>query len=390
MAKLRWLRGCVQKVTRGAPVRTAWLVSAVVTGLYAGGSVVLSEIARQLASDTQRGFWALLMRLSRNLKSTTVHIDVALTRYLDWAGSWTGRGFDVICVDSSEIVKRYGRVMPFFCKVRDASESKRGECRLENGWWTTEIVATPADHQVIPLRRRLWSSAEPGHQSQNRETCDTILDVLPFVDPRALWVFDRGFESNRLIDWLDARGMRWLIRQRGDPHVWLPMLAEKFPTEMLGAALSTPHTARPLVSRKNKLVRIELAFGSCTVQRTSRGDYLTLIAAKLPRSKRPMLLLSNVRGRREVDARRLVEAYLRRWAVEDEIRAAKQLLDLENVRLLTWTSLQRMVELSVLPTGLLALHVAEHPRSARWLAKQAPIVDPVPPYLAYRLVPAVR
>lgn len=90
------------------------------------------------------------------------------------------------------------------------------------------------------------------------------------------------------------------------------------------------------------------------------------------------------------DARRLVEACFRRWDVEDEFRAAKQLLDLENTRLLTRTSLVRMVDLSILPTGLLALYDATHPRSATWVAQQAPIVDPVPPYPAYRLIAAAR
>lgn len=137
-------------MTLGAPVRTTWLVSAVVSGLYAGGSVVLSEIARHLAGNTQRSFWALLMRLSRNLKSSTVHMDVVLTRYLDWAGSWTWGGLDVVCVDSSEIVKSYGRAQPYLCKVRDDSESRRGECRVENGGWMTEILATRAYHQVTP------------------------------------------------------------------------------------------------------------------------------------------------------------------------------------------------------------------------------------------------
>lgn len=389
MAKLRWLRSSVQKLTKGVPKRTVSLVSVVITGMYLGGSVVLSQIARSVAGHSKSGFWALLMSLSRNLRSKTVHIEEVLTRYLEWAGSWTKRGFDVIVVDGSDIAKRYGRVMPYLCKVRDASESRRGECPIENGWWTTEIVATHADHRVIPLRRRLWSSAEPTHRSQNRETFDTILEVLPFVNPAALWVFDRGYDSARIMDWLDARGLRWLIRQRGDRHLWLPPLHEKMATEVLGNTITTPWTARPWVSRNNKLVRIEVAFGACTVQRTPGGDFLTLVVVR-QRNHKPMLLLSNVRVRRESDAKRLVEAYFRRWAVEDEIRAAKQLLDLENIRLLTWTSLVRMVDLSVLPNGLLALHAAEHPRSARWLARRAPIVDPAPPYPAYRLFAAIR
>lgn len=390
MAKLRWLQKYVQKVTQGTPIRTAWLVTTVVTGLFAGGSVVLSQIARSLAGDTKRGFHAVLTRLSRNLKSSTVHVEEVLTRYLRWAGSWTARGFDVIVVDTSEIVKPYGRKMPYLCKVRDASESRRGECPIENGWWTTEIIATHADHRVIPLRRKLYSSAEPSHLSQNRETFDAVKEVMPFVDRHALWVFDRGYDSRLLMNWLNNRPLRWLIRQRGDRHLVLPPLQEKYPCAELGRALHTPWTAHPLVSRKNKLTRITVAFGACTVQLPASEEYLTLIAVDLGHGAKPMLLLSNVRVRRERDARRLVEAYFRRWAVEDEIRAAKQLLGLENIRLLTWTSLVRMVDISVLPTGLLALHAAERPRSAKWMARQAPIAKEPPPFPAYRLFAAVR
>lgn len=159
-------------------------------------------------------------------------------------------------------------------------------------------VATSADHGVIPLRRKLYSSADPSHRSQNRDTLDALLDVLPFVDSHGLWVVDRGFDRGRLIDWFDGRGLRWLIRQRGDRHIWLPLLEQKFPSVDIAQALRTAHTARPLFSRDNVLTRIEVSFGACTVQRTAHGERLTLIAVQQGKQEQPMILLSNVRVRR--------------------------------------------------------------------------------------------
>lgn len=70
-------------MTEGVSKRTAALVSVVVTGPFVGCSFVLSEIARGVARQSKRSFWAVLMSLSRNLKSKTVQVEEVLTRYLE-------------------------------------------------------------------------------------------------------------------------------------------------------------------------------------------------------------------------------------------------------------------------------------------------------------------
>ena len=63
----------------------------------------------------------------------------------------------------------------------------------------------------------------------------------------------------------------------------------------------------------------------------------------------------------------------------------KQLGGLEDVRVLSWESLQNLVALTVITAGLLALLQFEAPRRAARLARLAPIDGEVPAYALYRI-----
>lgn len=125
MARLRWLRRSVENLVAGAGIRTRWLFVNLVFGMLVGGSVVLSEMARQL-TGSRKQFRNVLNRLSRGLGSEQVHLGRIYRRYLRQAGPWTKKGYDVVALDMSEIVKPYGRTMENLRHVRDASETRSG------------------------------------------------------------------------------------------------------------------------------------------------------------------------------------------------------------------------------------------------------------------------
>jgi hypothetical protein len=61
---------------------------------------------------------------------------------------------------------------------------------------------------------------------------------------------------------------------------------------------------------------------------------------------RPMMLLTTLDiGNRQEDIWFVVQAYLKRWSVEDTIRFIKQTYDLENIRVLKYARLQNMMAL---------------------------------------------
>ena len=205
---------------------------------------------------------------------------------------------------------------------------------------------------------------------------------------RRLWVFDRGFDGGRFIEHLETLVERWIIRQRGDRHIHLAGDSESHPTEVIGEALELKYVAQPFVSLDNKLRRVARFFGYCSVQLVPGGRFYTLLAVAHPKAdaEQPrMLLLSSVRVRNPRQARKLVEAYYRRWSAEDQVRADKQLNGLEDVRVLGFTSLTNLLALTTVASGLLAHQHATRPRRTNALIREAPIVPPIPPFPLYRL-----
>ena len=398
MKRLRWIRTCVQKWARRATDRAQRLTRDVVVGMLVSGSVVLCEIARGL-NPGKRAFLTILQRLSTNLADEDLAGEVALVArdYVADAGRVTWGEHEYVLIDPTDITKKYGKKMPFLCTVRDASESRRDEPKLGRGWWGCEIAATTRDHRVVPLHRPVWSTVLPGFRSETDELRKAILWVNPFVSPEAIWVMDRGGDGDPRIALFNELLPRWTIRMVGNRNIWRPH-SDDGPQNMLDVAraIDKSHKAWCWVSRDNKLVRVRRRFGYLTVQLDPGGKWYTLIAverdeeAEDDEPHRPLMLLTNITPFSSRDGQRLVAAYGRRWGVEDETRSAKQLIDLENIRVLNWPAIVSLFLLSVIAQGLLALQEARAPRRAARLADEAPIVDPVPPYRIYRLWMRVR
>lgn len=123
MRRLRWLRRSVQNLADGLGCRTERLAMDLLVGMILAGSVVLSRIAREL-HPAKRGFEACLERLSRGVGSSRARLKVIADRYLRRAGRHTWGEYDLITLDFSDLVKRWGRAMPFLAQVRDASETR--------------------------------------------------------------------------------------------------------------------------------------------------------------------------------------------------------------------------------------------------------------------------
>jgi len=396
MPKVRWLELSVQKTTCSVgPVATR-LVRDFVIGSYLAGTAVLSGIARRLSPD-KLGFEAALERLSRGLKKqcrSVTEVCAAYRRRV--AGAARRAGFNVWAIDLSEIVKPYGRKLPFLCKVRDGSKSSRFKAVIEQGWWTVEVVATDAQHRVLPLLRQVYSTVHPTFKSVEGELRVALATLQPLLWVGVRAVLDRGFDGTNYFRVLDDFFADWAVRQKGNRQAYLPGRPEPARLSTLAKAVSQDHVARPLVVRRHELVRARQRFGFCTVEvprtapRPGRkkpvGRLMSLIVAeRRDPLKLPLMLLVNRPVHDVATARAWVEAYYRRWGAEDETRSDKQLGGLEDLRVRSWESIQSLVALSVVATGLLAVLQVEAPRRAARLARTAPIDGEVPAFALYRI-----
>jgi hypothetical protein len=78
---------------------------------------------------------------------------------------------------------------------------------------------------------------------------------------------------------------------------------------------------------------------------TEFKDPLTMVVVK-GFSSRPMILLTSLKIKpTQKDIWFIIEAYLKRWSVEETIRFIKQTYDLENIRVLRYTRLKNLMAL---------------------------------------------
>jgi len=395
--KLRWLEKSVKKISVYIDACGQRLIRDWVMGCIVSGTTILSGVARALHSS-KKGFEATLERLSRGLKNQTRAVATATATYRGRArrALKTMRG-GVATIDLSEIVKPYGRAMPLLCKVRDGSESRRKKPVIEKGWWTVEIGLSFPKHQVVPLSRTVFSTEHEDYRSEQDELRRALeqaqlLRSIPSV-------LDSGFDGITYFQVLDDFLDHWCVRQRGNRDVVLAGQDQPVRISIAAKALRKDLEARPWVVRNKELVRTTLRFGYCTVELPAGSTWrrkksksprkMTLIAVERPYiedpCEPPMMLLCNRPVRDEHEARRWVEAYFRRWGVEEETRGTKQLGGLEDLRVLRWESICNLVALSAIVEGLLALTQFEAPRRAARLARLAPIDGAVPAFALYRI-----
>ena len=108
----------------------------------------------------------------------------------------------------------------------------------------------------------------------------------------------------------------------------------------------------------------------------------------------PLMLLTNLALRRSRKLLwRMVKRYLRRWSIEETIRFWKQSYDVENIRVLGYTSLQNMMSLisAVSYFAAIVLDVGSKLKiTAAYVLKSAKRVFGIPDFRYYAIADGLR
>jgi hypothetical protein len=162
----------------------------------------------------------------------------------------------------------------------------------------------------------------PEWRGENRVMLEVVDTVSRHTEKRGIWVLDRGGDRGEILRPLLKRGLHFLIRLRGDRHL-IPGGMEK---SVLDLASSCPLLYRERIVReegtKEKVYFLE--FGFRRVRLPGRLEDLYLVVVK-GLGEKPLMPLTNVKitGSRR-DLWRMVENYLVRWRIEENIRFIKQ------------------------------------------------------------------
>jgi hypothetical protein len=310
-------------------------IAEMVYRIQASQSVVLTKVARLLEEPIT--VKKVEERLSRQLLRPGLGAKVQ-DNLLRLAAPLVGKD-TLLILDPSDIQKKYARKMQYLGKVRDGSEDEIG-----NGYWTCNVVAAEVGGStVVPLLGQLYSCESPEFVSENREILTVMDKVAGATRKQGLWVIDRGGDRRKLIVQMLKRQYRFLIRLIGNRKlIWAgkELLAENIAKD---CPMLYAETIVKMDDGKEKVYHLE--FGYRNVKFPDRDETLGLLVVR-GFGQQPMMLLTTepLRKSRKV-LWRMVRAYMRRWAIEETIRYIKQSYEIEDVRVLSYRSLQNILPL---------------------------------------------
>jgi hypothetical protein len=315
-------------------------------GMAISGSVLLSEVGRKLLGVRAITFHALHKGLCRGLKSKQWGALAVHERYLKKAASVLPSNTIVAC-DLGDITKPRARKMPGLRTVRDGSTKT-----LKKGWWLVEIEAIIGKKKKhLPLWLELFSVGRNRYKSQRAMMEMAISTIVRHVGKLGLWVFDRGFDNWQFFAFLAGLTLRFLIRVNSNRMVI--DLSDGKRKSMGALARSAAVSAKFLWGRRRRgRYLIQVAFARFRIPQNDQE--LTLIVAR-GFGKKPLLLVTNEPVADGTVAAKFAKAYLKRWGVEEAGRLQKQVFDLENLRVLSWAGLVKLVWLTMWTYGLLCL-----------------------------------
>lgn len=311
-------------------------VGEAIYGIMASQSVMLTEIGRQQESSVS--LKKTEERFSRQLIKPGIW-GCLHQRILSLASSRV-KDKTLLILDLSDLKKKYAEKMEHMATVHDGSE--QGE--LVNGYWTNQVVAAEVgSDELIPLHLSLYSQASPDFTSENDQILDTIDQVSTAVQNKGIWIIDRGGDRDALYEPMLKKKRDFVVRLVGSRD-----LIHK---DHQGRALWIAAGCR-LRYQKNivkfihgKELHFNLRFGSVPVRLPGLDVPLNMVVVA-GYSRQPMMLLTSLHiDSSEKNLWFVVQAYIKRWSIEETIRFIKQTYDLENIRVLKYARLQNMMAL---------------------------------------------
>lgn len=368
-------------------------------GILTSGSLILTEIGRQLEDGTSSRFYTV-KRLSNNLRRQAFDRAGIEAEHLRVEGANVKRD-TLLVFDFSDASKPHGEAFEYLCEVRDGSQGTLGP-----GYWLLHTLAVARSGRIRPLLLRVFSQEDPSFRSEPLVLFDAIDATFAATEGRGIFVEDRGGDSRRLLDKLLNGGRRFLIRQTGARNVEIDVkslenaqiqdtcvevqTAEKtwrtYLVSDLAEKMLLPFRERWWTKEGLSTLR----YGFVKVRLPGRRERLTLCVADLPGHKHLLILLTNLTVRRACEALAVIRRYFLRWDIEDAIRFGKQELNWEGFRIRKFEAIQNIELLAVLAFSFLSCLHRLGGRFLRSLIQKAQGLFQTPSFPYYRILAGLQ
>ena len=291
-------------------------------GIAASGSCLISDISRSLNEDIK--LKNTIERLCDNLNSFD-DTETLYNNYIEEIGDIYGKE-PVVLFDDSDISKVYGKKFEDLDDVIDASSQDK---KVTKGYHVCEAtILTEKEKQLISVYSQIYSCKSKDFKSMNDYTFKSIETAKKVLNRKFTGVFDRGYDDNKIIDYMDDN---YFIIRMNDRRNFLFKGKKKNAYEE--AKKRKGKVRMTLWFDDNEEYEVYISHTKVTLPHNGK-DYELVFCYGLS-EERPLILLTNRKIHSKDDVIKVVRLYFSRWRIEEYFRAKKQEYKFENIRLRT-------------------------------------------------------
>ena len=291
-------------------------------GIAASGSCLISDISRSLNEDIK--LKNTIERLCDNLNSFD-DVETLYNNYIEEIGDIYGKE-PVVLFDDSDISKVYGKKFEDLDDVIDASSQDK---KVTKGYHVCEAtILTEKENQLISVYSQIYSCKSKDFKSMNDYTFKSIEAAKKVLNRKFIGVFDRGYDDNKIIDYMDDN---YFVIRMNDRRVFLFKGKKKNVYEE--AKKRKGKIRMTLWFDDNEEYEVYISHTKVTLPHNGK-DYELVFCYGLS-EERPLILLTNRKIHSKDDVIKVVRLYFSRWRIEEYFRAKKQEYKFENIRLRT-------------------------------------------------------
>ena len=291
-------------------------------GIAASGSCLISDISRSLNEDIK--LKNTIERLCDNLNSFD-DTETLYNNYIEEIGDIYGKE-PVVLFDDSDISKVYGKKFEDLDDVIDASSQDK---KVTKGYHVCKAtILTEKEKQLISVYSQIYSCKSKDFKSMNDYTFKSIEAAKKVLNRKFIGVFDRGYDDNKIIDYMDDN---YFVIRMNDRRVFLFKGKKKNVYEE--AKKRKGKIRMTLWFDDNEEYEVYISHTKVTLPHNGK-DYELVFCYGLS-EERPLILLTNRKIHSKDDVIKVVRLYFSRWRIEEYFRAKKQEYKFENIRLRT-------------------------------------------------------
>ena len=291
-------------------------------GIAASGSCLISDISRSLNEDIK--LKNTIERLCDNLNSFD-DTETLYNNYIEEIGDIYGKE-PVVLFDDSDISKVYGKKFEDLDDVIDASSQDK---KVTKGYHVCEAtILTEKENQLISVYSQIYSCKSKDFKSMNDYTFKSIEAAKKVLNRKFIGVFDRGYDDNKIIDYMDDN---YFVIRMNDRRNFLFKGKKKNAYEE--AQKRKGKVRMTLWFDDNEEYEVYISHTKVTLPHNGK-DYELVFCYGLSEEK-PLILLTNRKIHSKDDVIKVVRLYFSRWRIEEYFRAKKQEYKFENIRLRT-------------------------------------------------------